>query len=171
MILRNWANWASLRGTAYHRYKTTSGRIVIVNSSSRAFELVAKCNDYYSGGNGSVSFNYIGIAFGSGTTAPTVNDYKLETPITKLTSLSATNNIRQSGVYANDYQIEATQSVKNGTESNITISEIVLFAGNAGGTVIFARNVITPVTLAPNESKTFVVSVNFEELSTQVQST
>ena len=72
-------------------------------------------------------------------------------------------------MYLNDYQIEATQSVKNATTSDITISEIVLFAGNNYSSIIFTRNVITPVTLAPNESKTFVVSINFEELSTQVQ--
>ena len=170
MILRNWANWASLRGTAYHRYKTTAGKIVMPPFSTYAFSGVANCN-FYRTGNLEPGLEYVGIAFGSGSTAPTVDDYKLETPITKLTSLSATNNIRQRGVYANDYQIEATQSVKNGTESNITISEIVLFAGSNYSSIIFTRNVITPVTLAPNESKTFVVSVNFEELSTQVQST
>ena len=170
MILRNWANWASLRGVSNHRYKSTAGKIVMPSFSTSAFSDVANCN-FYRTGNQEPGLGYVGIAFGSGSTAPTVDDYKLETPITKLTSLSATNNIRQSGVYLNDYQIEATQSVKNATTSDITISEIVLFAGNNYSSVIFTRNVITPVTLAPNESKTFVVSVNFEELSTQVQST
>lgn len=170
MILRNWANWASLRGLGSHKYKTTAGDIVSITGANQSFTDIADCNSYNTG-TGIAALIYVGIAFGSGTTAPTVNDYKLETPITTLTSLSATNNIRQSGVYLNDYQIEATQSVKNETASNITISEIVLFARSAYTTIIFTRNVITPVTLAPNESKTFVVSVNFEELSTQVQST
>lgn len=170
MILRNWANWASLRAIGSHRYKTTAGNIVAISSSNQSFAAIANCNDYNTG-TGTVTLGSVGIAFGSGTTAPTVNDYRLEAPITTLTSLSTTNNIRQLGVYLNDYQIEATQSVKNETVSNITISEIVLFAGNTNGTIIFTHNVITPVTLAPNESKTFVVSINFEELSTQVQST
>lgn len=168
MILLNWLNRCNLIDKSELRIKRTSGGLVI-GLPTEYFSGIATCNDYNTATGALYTYN-VGIALGSGTTQPTKEDYKIETPITTLTSSGASNNIRRTGVYSSDYIITATQSVVNNTSNNITISEIGLFFGTSTGCVLLTRDVITPVTLAVGESKTFILSVDFEQLSTNTQS-
>lgn len=170
MILLNWLNRCNLIDKSKLRIKRTSGSLII-GLPPEYYSGIATCNDYITASNSSGFYlEKVGIALGSGTTQPTKEDYKIETPITTLTSNGAGNNIRQSGVYLSDYIITATQNVVNNTSNTITISEIGLFIGNSSGCILLTRDVIAPVTLAVGESKTFILSVDFEQLSTSAQS-
>lgn len=170
MILLNWLNRCNLIAKGELRIKKTNGGLVI-GLPLEYYSSIATCNDYHTTSTSyGFSLDKVGIALGSGTTQPTKEDYKIETPITTLTSNGASNNIRQSGVYLSDYIITATQNVVNNTSNAITISEIGLFTGNSSGCILLTRDVIAPVTLAVGESKTFILSVDFEQLSTSTQS-
>lgn len=169
MILLNWLNRCNLINKSQLRIKKTNGDLVI-GLPPEYYTDIATCNNYMNSSSSAVYLHKVGIALGSGTTQPTKEDYKIETPITTLTSSGASNNIRQSGVYLSDYIITATQNVVNNTSNAITISEIGLFAGDTSGCILLTRDVIAPVTLAVGESKTFILSVDFEQLSTSTQS-
>lgn len=67
-----------------------------------------------------------GVAFGSGTTAPTEDDYDLESMITTITA-TATNPAFRIDPETNDYCMYIDYVISNNTENDITISEIGRF--------------------------------------------
>lgn len=105
-----------------------------------------------------------GFHFGSGTTAATENDYKLESDITSGLTTVLGSSMR--GVDSNGKPyMSFTFTVTNSGNSNITIGEIGLVSANvfcctsssattaASNNVLIDRTVLdTPVTLAPNET-------------------
>ena len=101
------------------------------------------------------------FAVGSGTTAPTENDYTLETPISSGVTISlAANRGDQKGTYF--------VTVLNSGSDAISVSEIGFFVkvstdtGGGVADVLFARGVLEEtVTLAAGESKTFDVTITF----------
>lgn len=99
------------------------------------------------------------IAYGSGTTIATSNDYKLESEITDLTLLVNSVSITDNG-----YII--TSSVKNTSDEDIIVKELGIFEAlkvhGVRPTFMLTRNVLeTPITIKPNETKTFTVTINF----------
>ena len=175
MILRNWINSSSFRAfgnyTIACAFKSTAGDIF--KPSSFSITNAIDCNEYNNTGTtgASISVGKIGIVLGSDTTTPTVDDYKIDNPILTLTSGSAYNNISTTGTWATNAVIECTQTVINGTANNITVSEVGLFGTGSGDTacrILFTKDLITPVTIAPNETKTFIISVNLEESTSNI---
>ena len=112
-----------------------------------------------------------GIFFGSGTTAPTMDDYTLESPVSGLSAVNA------SGVFSwTEDGLEAIRAliVTNNSTSAVTISEVGSFTPylktqssatanpTANGLFMTERTVLdTSITLAPGESKTNNYTIKF----------
>lgn len=102
------------------------------------------------------------IAYGNGTTIATSNDYNLESEITDLTLLG-------NSVFITDNGYVVTSSIKNTSNEDIIVKELGLFETSNGKdiyvarlTFMLTRNVLeTPITIKPNETKTFTVTINF----------
>ena len=100
------------------------------------------------------------IAYGEGTNIATSNDYNLEREITDLTLLGNSVSITDNG-----YII--TSSVKNTLGGGIIVKELGIFETSKseygdGHTFMLTRNVLeTPITIKPNETKTFTITINF----------
>lgn len=142
---------------------------------------LARCNDYNgeNGINGEYTSsstggaNKIGIFFGSGSTPPTEDDYRLDVPIT--TGLSITN----SGLLFEDkgdgkYIFQANYTAKNTTAEEITIREIGYFGeiGRGSGSkyyysyALFERTVLDePIVIAPGTSKIVTYTLTFNQPS------
>lgn len=168
MILRNWINKiiGADDNSNYVKVKSTYG-----NVRATKFGFYPNINIYadnYNEDNTNVSDTLgIGLVIGSGTTPPTIDDYKMENAIT--TNLNAGGVTRSFNANTSNSSITVVQPIVNIGANTITISEIGLFArydGASNGCMLLSRDVITPVTIAPNESKTFVVSIDFTQMST-----
>lgn len=100
------------------------------------------------------------IAYGNGTTGATSNDYKLESEITNLTLLGNFVSITDNGYIV-------SSSVKNTLGGSITVKELGVFETSKSeygdrSTFMLIRNVLeTPITINPNETKTFTITINF----------
>ena len=119
----------------------------------------------------SSNFYYFGIVLGTGTTAPTINDYKMESYIPEGT-LSYTGSSLTlpltDGEWANNGTFSLTQTVANNTNSPVTVTELGVYNSGATGTtkacILLTRDVISPVTIAPNETKTFIISWDLADI-------
>lgn len=100
------------------------------------------------------------IAYGNGTTIATLNDYNLESEISDLTLLGNSLSITDHGYIV-------TSSVKNTSDENIIVKEVGLFETSKSkygerSTFMLTRNVLeTPITIKPDETKTFTITINF----------
>ena len=109
-------------------------------------------------------YQWSGFKFGSGNTAPTINDYALETPLTDSDySATLTNTVR--GVDNGVPYMEFTFVLTNISSSSITVSEVCYVSNNitvctsSSGTSV-ARNDImvdrtllaSPVTIAAGDT-------------------
>lgn len=102
------------------------------------------------------------IAYGNGTTIATSNDYNLESEITDLTLLG-------NSVFITDNGYVVTSSIQNTSNEDIIVKELGLFETSNGkdiygarSTFMLTRNVLkTPITIKPNGTKTFTVTINF----------
>ena len=127
-------------------------------------------------GSGGTNIQYMDIALGTGTTAPTIDDYKMENAL-----INVLTDVSHKSPYTSDTSqitrlgwsnLVFTQTVKNETENPVTVTEIGLF-GHLNDTytpvkpiVMYTRDVISPVTIGVGESKTFVLTIDFAEMST-----
>lgn len=110
----------------------------------------------------STTGNGVFIAYGNGTTIATSNDYNLESEISGLTLLGNFLSITDNGYIT-------TSSVKNTSNEDIIVKELGLFETSNGQdsygarvTFMLTRNVLeTPITIKPNETKTFTITINF----------
>jgi hypothetical protein len=114
------------------------------------------------------------IDVGNGTTAPTVDDYCMESENTTLTYISDSRDVPIKTDYEKDYIYSCTTTYKNNTSNPITITELGLYRTSSGNTasvpieesapistfgVLIAREVIDPVIINPNETKTFTMVI------------
>lgn len=146
MILRNW----------YNAYKAMVTRTAIENGIRNSAGSYLKAS--YANLGASASFFYFGassfstsigtantIVVGSGATAPTYDDYKLERQIT-------------SGLSGSVLQTEGciTLNITNTGASPVTIAEVgiygtVYYAPGSTGHALVERSTFTPITLQPGE--------------------
>lgn len=168
MILRNWINkLIGADGTSEIVVKDTSGRI---STSSLIFipSTNIYADNYKEDKSGLPNSIGIGVALGSGTTPPTIKDYKMESAITK--HINAAGATRSFNANTSNSSLTVIQPIVNTGTNTITISEIGLFGRYSPTSdstcILLSRDVITPVTIAPNESKTFVVTIDFTQMST-----
>lgn len=169
MLLRNFINMMSLRSNKYTKY--TSGDTN--NKPAYSTSLTSYgCNNYGTNYMSSTSYRTIGalaIALGSGTTAPTIDDTTMGNPITTLTDVSHTCSSTIESSYLTQHLVTLTQTVKNETENSVTITEIGVFGCYSVNVTMFTRDIISPVTIGVGETKTFVVTIDLDQLSTSVQ--
>ena len=126
-------------------------------------------------GSGGSNVQYMNIALGTGTTAPTIDDYKMENAL-----INVLTDVSHKSPYTSDTSqitrlgwsnLVFTQTVANNTENPVTVTEIGLF-GHLLDTytpvkpiVMYTRDVINPVTIGVGETKTFVVTIDLTQMS------
>ena len=100
------------------------------------------------------------IGFGAGSKQVSLEDYNLETIINNLSYQSSSVETTEEG-----YTV--ITSAKNNTSTDIIVSEVGIFGRGtngyaAGHFFMLTRNVLeTPITIKPNETKTFTITINF----------
>lgn len=173
MLLRNWMNYCNfkVRSTSGYYLVLKNTRYQTYNCSNWTFASSATCNQY-SDATGQPSCTRIGIVLGSDTqTELNIDNNKIYAPITTLTSTGVSNNISSSNSdWAAQSVLELSQTVKNNTSDNITVTELGIFANGSdnGATFVFTRDVISPVVIAPTETKTFIIRIDLAEMATAV---
>lgn len=119
------------------------------------------------GNNSSSAYNgnmySLRLCLGSGTTPPTFNDYKIEAPL----DMSNLNLTAQAHA-ASNYKVTQTVTIQNVGDTGFTFSEILLAGFNGGVLAALTRDVISPVTIEPNKSKTITVVIDFAAMATSV---
>lgn len=116
------------------------------------------------------NFYYGNMIFvGSGTTAPTIDDYKLESPC--VYSDSGLHVISITQAYKKEYKTNrvVTVTVKNNSTEDITVSEMGWFIAVPVDSdikqtgeyyrMMLAREVFEPVTIKPGEVRAFTMSI------------
>ena len=103
------------------------------------------------------------VFLGSGKTAPTVEDYKLESLIEY--SETGLNPLNLTILNKTEYDTLRTLilTVRNDSEENIEISEIgnyvKLEIGDYSGTFMIAREIFDTITLTPGEVRSFTMTI------------
>lgn len=103
-----------------------------------------------------------GIIIGTGTTPPTVNDYKLENQITSGFGSTTSFPNNDSAVY-NAKGIVSCCTITNSSQTDdLVINEIGYIKGRAGyWNILYDRIVLdTPITIAPGVTKTIEYRLN-----------
>lgn len=152
MITRNWYNGFkaySTRSTIKNGLTALSGKTYDVipapNTSNYWYLFITRLNLNWNTGNSDTGGT--GIGFGSGTTPPTIDDYKLESAISKGLSFSFVQS------YGNPCTWIIT--ITNTSDKEITIAELGMFTSiyssynnNSAISVLVDRTVLdTPVTI------------------------
>ena len=101
------------------------------------------------------------MGFGSGSKQVSLEDYNLETIINNLSYQTSSVETTEEGYIV-------ITSAKNNTSTDIIVSEVGIFCRGQNNDYIashpfmLTRNVLeTPITIKPNEIKTFTVTINF----------
>ena len=104
------------------------------------------------------------MGFGAGSKQVSLEDYNLETIINNLSYQSSSVETTEEG-----YTV--ITSAKNNTSTDIIVSEVGIFCRGQSRhsgvdfesrPFMLTRNVLeTPITIKPNETKTFTVTINF----------
>lgn len=170
MILRNWMNFMMRTNHEGTSIKNTAGETYYLDSQIN-FNTVMY-GDLYSEVTGSINSPIsIGIAIGSGNTSPAIDDYKMESAITSNLNAGGTA-VGHDVSYSRASSVTITQPIQNLGSATIVVNEVGIFGRNSGYTgasVLLTRDVLTsPVEIAPNETKTFVVTIDLSQMSTSV---
>lgn len=160
MLLKNFARviFSNVSSSIASVTCTATGEPVLSPGLQRYTQLSSSvwvsANGYTQNSGANTSTNHV-IFFGNGTTPPTVDDYCLAGDFLNgsLTRISYSVSYAANG-------ITLTINVRNKTTENITISELAWGASCSAGAVIYTRDVITPVTLAPSEGRTFSIFID-----------
>lgn len=146
--------------------KTTAGTGYKVSDANANIIYSISGSKYNNTGSSSIYTigDYRGIALGTGTTPPTYSDFRIETPV------EPSGYSNNSYSIAEDCQQVLTQSYTNKSSENIIVTELGLFVTDSGssanaGKVLLTRNVISPVTIKPNETKTFTIKIDYKKFS------
>ncbi len=107
-----------------------------------------------------------GTFFGTGTTPPTRDDYKLESPITDGTLYSSVQTAPVQGFDEDHARLYVTHEVHNTGTEDITVSEVGIFGcARDSSNVIFLldRTVLdTPITIPAGGQKSVTIAVRFD---------
>ena len=106
------------------------------------------------------------IFLGKGTTQPTPSDYNFETEIDGVTYTSTNASLVREGT-----RLIYSAVITNTGSSSFSFSEVAIgnfHSGNPSTTILLTRDVISPVTVEPNKSKTVTVVIDFAAMATSV---
>ena len=105
-----------------------------------------------------------GTFFGTGRTPPTMDDYKLESPITDGT-LHSQSVTPLRGFEQDHARLYATHEVHNSGSNDVTITEVGVFglgASISDNAFLLDRTVLdTPITIPAGGSKSITVAIQF----------
>lgn len=177
MLLRNFVVSAAMYSSTNASYKVRDTKNEVISSYylNHMYMTTTSGANYSETG---ITLNnnslYTGIVVGTGSTAPTYNDYKMESAvdpnIVSYTSNSLTfPPINTNSQITDPMVVTFTQNITNNSGNDITIKEVGLFKGTGStscASVLITRDVISPVTITPNETKTFIVTMDFAQMST-----
>lgn len=146
------------------KMKCTDGVIHKFSYYSSSLSTSNPSSDYVQPNDGasnvsSTLMSKIGIIVGNGTTPPTFSDYKMENPLKD--TLTFSNN----AVSIKARVQVLTQSVTNPTSETVTINEVGVYGYTDPGCYLLTRSIISPVTLAPSETKTFTIKIDYNKFS------
>lgn len=157
MFLKNWYNAIShvmACGNVDLNYVNTSGS-TFLQSNSVSYDIIGignSASNYYSPSMRKVRTElnpYSGVIFGSGTTPPTIDDYKLSGQLIKTISASASYTFKTDG---DGIYHECLYTITNTGSEEITIGEVALLAGvgsSLNQKILVERTVLeTPVTIS-----------------------
>ena len=102
------------------------------------------------------------LVVGSGTTEPTVNDFRLESPVSSLSVVTSSNSGNRAISYDDNFIYTLSKTFRNNTENPITITELGAYSQelpNSGGVIMYAREVISPVTIQPGATYSFSITI------------
>lgn len=140
--------------------KCTTGELPIATSLLRmgpsgSLGEVIDSNVYTVNSNTTKSSRWA-FGFGTGTTPPTIDDYKFSGDLVTPTFVSA-SGVAHNGSDGSIF----TMVVNNQTQEAMTINEIGLFITAQSGCVMLTRDVFPqPVVLQPGESKGFQIYID-----------
>lgn len=171
MLLKNFARvmFTDGAGSIKSVTCTASGEPVLSNNLQKynppntSVTIIPTGYDKNTGNSGSAIQK---IFFGNGTTPPTVDDYRLSGDL-----LNGSLTLNSNSISYGANGITLTVNVSNNTTENITISELAWGASNNYGAVIYTRDVIPPVTLAPSEGRTFSIFIDTMSFVTNASQT
>lgn len=176
MFTRNMVSIMTITSAATTKvFKTTAGVMAnrnghsnIVSSTTSSGQLTYHENEVTSSSD---QWSAFGIVLGTGTTAPTINDYKMESyiPSSTLSYVGSTITLPITATeWANAGALSLTQTVANNTENPVTVTELGVYNGRTssatGYCALLTRDVISPVTIQPNETKTFIISWDLADI-------
>ena len=173
MLLRNFGQIFRVRPSSSSLVQMKQSNGVMLQTSPLNYFLSSVPFSRYAEGNSVNNIErYPGLALGTGTTAPTIDDYKMENYLddNSLRSVSSGRTIPVGNYETPDIWV-FSQTVENITQQDLSITEIGLFtASSVLGYACFllTRDVINPVVIAPGETKTFVVTIDFTQAITSV---
>lgn len=109
------------------------------------------------------SGNYLttmAVQFGSGNTAPTPDDYHIETPVSGITITSKTDTVDKNNRGWNEgNSYFGVFAIRNDNPAAITVSELGLYITVSNVAYLLTRDIFTPTVLEPGEIYTFSVTV------------
>lgn len=167
MFLRNYyAAVANAITNIRPTYKNLQG-----NVQTAAVIGTSTSNSYYDGQYRTpqmASTAYMNLYLGSGTTAPTVDDYAMENDVTS--SLASTPFQVSYTAFDSDYSTTATvvQTFVNNGSNDVTVSEVGLshkYDNAYNHEFLYYRDTFTPVTVEPNKTLTITITMIFDGFS------
>lgn len=179
MILNNFSNLCACLNQNPSYYQRDMGFIDATNQSPT----FSSNYGYVTPTNGGVSLVRIAthgvnltqtpvwfILLGKGTTQPTPSDYNLETAIEGASYTTTNASFVRTGT-----KLIYSAVINNTGSSSFSFSEVALgnYYGSASGdtkvtVILLTRDVISPVTVEPNKSKTVTVVIDFASMATSV---
>lgn len=185
MILRNWINFFSASAVAQSNTATrsvdTAGRTTAYGTPGNYGSSTDVNLNWYTevdggGGSGSYSPQYMRITLGSGDTQPTIDDYKMDSALVNVLTHVGESNPRVSSPSSEGWsKLMWSQTVTNNTQDPVVVKEIGIFGRVSTGVaaarpcVLYTRDVIDPVTIQVGETKTFIITIDFTQAATSVQ--
>lgn len=131
--------------------------------------LDAPVNTFYNNPSFTSNYDHLIVLPGTGTTPPTVEDRLIEA-IIPASSLNCTSSTLS---FTNN-NLSVSTTYQNVTEANITVTETCLgianrhYANTTSYTVcgagILTRSIMLPVTIGPNEKRTFTIVIDFNKM-------
>ena len=116
-------------------------------------------NCSFSNSQGSI-FARMNPQFGTGNTAPSHDDYNLESPITGITVVTKTDTHSVANLgWDEGYSYFGVYSVRNDNAFAVTVSEIGLYTTFNNDAFLVTRDIYTPTVLEPGEIYTFSIVV------------
>lgn len=102
------------------------------------------------------------LVVGSGTTEPTVNDIKMEALVSSLSVVTSSNSGNRAISYDDNFIYTLSKTFRNNTANPITITELGAYSQelpNNLGVIMYAREVISPVTIQPGATYSFSITI------------